>query len=300
LKFLLFTLVLGIASPSLAQRGDDQKSNGESAFACDRKALSPEARKRHFGELGPALRAAHQQIRELPDGFEFAFPGDTATFRLAAEWAEGERLCCPFFNIDLRLEREGGPLWLRLTGREGVKQFIRADFAGWFPQSFKFMPASDQPSFGQAFDTWVSRIEALVVPAADAMPDSLYSFAPDGVGFKGVRTFAEQVKHLAANNYQMAAAAAGEKAPAGTRNESAPDAVRTKGDIVAYLKGSFAMLHKAAAAIDEHNLSDEVAVGGKQYTRPYLLIDALAHSSNHYGQMVEYLRMNGIVPPASR
>jgi DinB superfamily len=250
--------------------------------------------------LGPALRAAHQRIRELPDGFEFEFPGDTATFRLAAEWAEGEHLCCPFFDVDLRLEREGGALWVRLTGRDGVKQFIKADFAGWFPEGFSFMPASGLPSFGQAFDSWVSRIEALVVPAAEAMPDSLYSFAPGGVGFKGVRTFAEQVKHLAANNYQMAAPAAGEQAPEGTRNERAPDAVRTKGDIIAYLKGSFAMLHRAAAAINERNLSEEVGVNGKKHTRSYLLIDALAHSSNHYGQMVEYLRMNGIVPPASR
>jgi hypothetical protein len=173
-----------MAPACLAQAGGDRNLRRESAFACDRAALNPAARTRHFKELGPALRAAHQRIRELPDGFEFGFPGDTATFRLAAEWAEGEHLCCPFFDIDLRLEREGGLLWLRLTGRDGVKQFIRADFAGWFPQWLKFVPASDLPSFGQAFDSWVSRIEALVVPAADAMPDSLYSFAPGGIGFK--------------------------------------------------------------------------------------------------------------------
>jgi hypothetical protein len=153
---------------------------------------------------------------------------------------------------------------------------------------------------GRAFEFWVSRIESLVVPAAEAMPDSLYSFAPGGGGFKGVRTFAEQVKHLAANNYELGAPAAGEKAPAGTQNERAPDSVRNKADIIAYLKGSFAVLHRAAAAVNEHSLTEVVAVNGKEYTCPYLLMDALAHSSNHYGQMVEYLRMNGIVPPASR
>jgi hypothetical protein len=51
--------------------------------------------------------------------------------QLVAEWAAGERDCCPFFDIDLHLEREGGPLWLGLTGREGVKQFLRADAAAW-------------------------------------------------------------------------------------------------------------------------------------------------------------------------
>lgn len=134
MRFLVVALTIGIASPCLAQAGGDRNLRHESAFACDRTALSPAARKRHFDELGPALRAAHQRIRELPDGFEFAFPADEATFRLVAEWAEGERLCCPFFDIDLRLEREGGALWLRLTGRDGVKQFIRADFKGWFPR----------------------------------------------------------------------------------------------------------------------------------------------------------------------
>jgi hypothetical protein len=105
----------------------------ESPFACNRAALTPQARKRHFDELSPALRARKKSIRELRDGFEFEFPPDTATFQLVSEWVAGERLCCPFFDIDVHAEREGGDLWLRLTGREGVKQFIRSDFAAWFP-----------------------------------------------------------------------------------------------------------------------------------------------------------------------
>jgi hypothetical protein len=105
----------------------------ESPFACNRAALSAQARKRHFDELSPALRDRKKSIRELRDGFEFEFPSDTATYQLVSEWVAGERLCCPFFDIDVRAEREGGSLWLRLTGREGVKQFIRADFARWFP-----------------------------------------------------------------------------------------------------------------------------------------------------------------------
>ena len=66
-----------------------------------------------------------------------------------------------------------------------------------------------------------------------------------------------------------------------------------------YLRGSFACLHRAAAAINEKNMNQPIAAKGGR-TRMWLLIDAVAHSSNHYGQMVEYLRMNGIVPPASR
>jgi hypothetical protein len=123
MKLLLLLISCAIAATSFA----------ESPFACNRAALSPEARKRHFDELSPALRDRKKSIRELRDGFEFEFPPDTATFQLVSEWVAGERLCCPFFDIDLHSEREGGSLWLRLTGREGVKQFIRADFARWFP-----------------------------------------------------------------------------------------------------------------------------------------------------------------------
>jgi hypothetical protein len=103
----------------------------EAPFACNVAALSPAERKRHFDELGPALRALKTGMRELPNGYAFRLPGDAKTLQLAAEWAAGERACCPFFDIDLKLEREGGPLWLTLSGREGTKQFIEADGAAW-------------------------------------------------------------------------------------------------------------------------------------------------------------------------
>jgi hypothetical protein len=115
-------IALAVIAPSFA----------ESPFACNRAALTPQARKRHFDELSPELRARKKGIRELRDGFEFEFPNDTPSFQLVSEWVVGERLCCPFFDIDVHVERESGNLWLRLTGRDGVKQFIRADFAGWF------------------------------------------------------------------------------------------------------------------------------------------------------------------------
>jgi hypothetical protein len=106
----------------------------DSPFVCDRLALTPEIRTRHFEVLGPALRSARLAVRELPDGYEFKFPSDPKTLAMLEEWIGQERLCCPFFDIDLRLERENGPVWMRLTGRPGTKDFIRADAGPWIQQ----------------------------------------------------------------------------------------------------------------------------------------------------------------------
>ena len=120
-------------SDDRCDRKEHQAANAkhESPFACDRLALDPEARKRHFDELGPALRSMRKAVRELPNGYEFQFPSDPKTIAMVAEWAGGERLCCPFFDIQLRMEQEGGPFWLRLTGRKGTKEFMKVDGASW-------------------------------------------------------------------------------------------------------------------------------------------------------------------------
>ena len=107
------------------------QSKTGSPFYCDRKAIPPEQRQ-HKEELNQRLRSLHRSSHELENGYEFELPSDPSTVRAAAEWAALEKLCCPFFDIDLRLEREEGPFLLRLTGREGVKQFITAEFAPWF------------------------------------------------------------------------------------------------------------------------------------------------------------------------
>ena len=155
---------------------------------------------------------------------------------------------------------------------------------------------------GQVLEGWVANIQQEVVPAAAAMPEDNYAFAPRNGKFAGVRTFAGQVKHLAAANYQLGSRALGEKPPAGTADESAPDSVKTKAEILEYLQGSFACLHRAAARLDATTVVEPLpgAQDTRRQTRLGSLVDALAHSSNHYGQMVEYLRMNRIVPPASR
>lgn len=154
----------------------------------------------------------------------------------------------------------------------------------------------------QVFDNRITAAEKEIVPAAEAMPEEKYAFAPSTGAFTGVRTFAEQVKHLAAANYQLGARLLGEQPPHQERNESAPDSIKTKAEIVDYLKGSFAYLHKAAATFDDQNLVTPMpgTTGTWQRTRLGIAIDVIAHSYDHYGQVVEYLRMNGIVPPASR
>ncbi len=100
-------------------------------FACDMSALSNEQRSR-YRELRELLRSALSAIRELTDGYEFEFVPDPANYRALSEITPLEHACCPFFDVSIRLEREGGKLWWRLTGREGVKPFIRAEFSPWF------------------------------------------------------------------------------------------------------------------------------------------------------------------------
>lgn len=142
LSLILVSAVAVSRATGMTNRGHESKeerpqassSNQQSPFACNLGALDVKARIRHFVELGPQLRSQRKAVRELPDGYEFQFPADPTTIAKVAEWAAGERLCCPFFNIELRMEAEGGPFWLRLTGRPGTKEFIKLDAASWVSQ----------------------------------------------------------------------------------------------------------------------------------------------------------------------
>ncbi len=146
--------------------------------------------------------------------------------------------------------------------------------------------------------------EKLIVSAAEAMPADKYGFAPTDGEFKGVRTFGQQVKHLAATNHILAAAALSEEPPPDAGDELGPEAVRTKAEVLYYLNGSFAHLGKAIHAIGEKKevvkSSPISPLQGNTATRMALIVEAMIHAFDHYGQMVEYLRMNGVVPPASR
>jgi hypothetical protein len=127
---LTLALLYAVSGRSIAadETALSKSAKPESPFACNAFALSPEVRKRHFEELGPALLELKKSIRELPDGYELELPADNKTYQLLTAWAFNERLCCPFFDIVLRFDRENGPLWLRLTGRPGTKEFIKKEF----------------------------------------------------------------------------------------------------------------------------------------------------------------------------
>jgi len=152
-------------------------------------------------------------------------------------------------------------------------------------------------------DRAISNIEKLVVDAAEAMPEDKFNFSPDslnipGADYKGVRTFALQVRHVAASNYYLWSAVTGDKIPEDYKGGNGPESLKTKAEILKFLKESFALGHKAAAALTTQNML-ETAEGTKS-VRLHLATFGVAHAFDHYGQMVEYLRMNGIVPPASR
>jgi DinB superfamily len=148
----------------------------------------------------------------------------------------------------------------------------------------------------------VTNLEEEFVPTADAMPEDKYSFAPTNGEFKGVRTFAQQVKHVAAVNYLVASAILEEKPPVELGGENGPDSITSKADIIKFLKDSFAYEHKAINSLTDKNLTDNVKApfGGGMASKLGLATISIYHPYDHYGQMVEYLRMNGIVPPASR
>jgi uncharacterized damage-inducible protein DinB len=164
-------------------------------------------------------------------------------------------------------------------------------------------PTKDEKkTLSQVVDSAIKRVERDFVPAAEAMPEDKYSFAPTNGEFKGVRTFAEQIKHVAATNYLVGSLILGEKPPVDVNDEKGPDNVKSKAEVLQYLKGSYAYAHKAAATITEANVVESIpSFDGKSTTTRLSLAMLFAwHGYDHYGQMVEYLRMNGIVPPASR
>jgi DinB superfamily len=161
---------------------------------------------------------------------------------------------------------------------------------------------NEHRTVAQLLDSSVTNVEHDFVPAADAMPEDKFGFAPTDGEFKGVRTFAQQIKHVAAVNYELAAAILEEKPPVDIGDESGPASITTKADIMKYLNDSFTYVHKAVQTINEKNLTGTVKspFGEGRVSRLGLATSVAAHTFDHYGQMVIYLRMNGIIPPASR
>ena len=159
------------------------------------------------------------------------------------------------------------------------------------------------PSVGKIYDRQLTSLEHELVPLAEAMPAGKYDFAPTQGEFKGVRTFALQARHIAYILYEVSATLGGQKNPSQTgANENGPDDLKTKDQIVPYLKAAFAFSHQAMNTLTNANELDmvESPFGDGKIPRVSLASIAIWHSYDHYGQMVVYARMNNVVPPASR
>src|SRR5262249_6123183 len=158
------------------------------------------------------------------------------------------------------------------------------------------------PTLTSEIDPPIRTIERELVPAAEAMPEDKFNFAPANLNIQGtkpVRTFAEQVKHVATVNFMLWAPLVGEKPPFDVNDGDGPASMTSKAEIVKYLKDSYAVGHRAAKAVTAENALGMVPspFGAGQVSRLWSATFAVAHSFDHYGQIVEYLRMNQILPP---
>ena len=161
------------------------------------------------------------------------------------------------------------------------------------------------PTVASTMDGEISTYEKLLVDVAEAMPEDKYDFTPASLGikgssFEGVRTFALLIKHTAAVNYFFWCPLTGDPVPSGIKGSNGPDELKTKAEIVKFLKDSFVLGHKAAATLSADNTVEMVPFGQGKSPRLHLATFGVIHAADEYGQMVEYLRMNGITPPASR
>ena len=160
-------------------------------------------------------------------------------------------------------------------------------------------------SVASVLDFNLSVAEREIVSAAEAMPEAKYDFVPTTGEFKGVRSFAQQVRHIAYTNNIYYNAILGQAPPPNVslgEGVNGPDSIATKAQLLQYLRDSFALGHRAIATITAENQLTPVAHPPVSFlTTPLALASwGPGHAFDHYGQMVEYLRMNGIVPPASQ
>jgi hypothetical protein len=164
-------------------------------------------------------------------------------------------------------------------------------------------PPQAAPTVASVVDRDINGVEELVINAAEAMPEDKFDFTPaalnmPGADYKGVRSFAVEVRHIAASNWFIWSPLTGDKLPEGLKDGNGPVNLQTKADIIKFLRESFVLGHRAAATLTTENMLQSPAKS--KSTRLRLAEFGVAHAYDHYGQMVEYLRMNGIVPPASR
>jgi len=184
-----------------------------------------------------------------------------------------------------------------------MKPAIRLFCAAVLLAAAPFATAQPAPSAGKIFDQQLTMLEREIVPLAEAMPADKFAFAPSSGEFKGVRTFAQQITHTAAVIYAVSASVLVEKNPTQMgANDNGPAGLNTKEAVIGYLKDAITYSHKAMASLTNQNLTEMVpsAFGSRKVPKMAMANIAVWHSFDHYGQMVVYARMNGIVPPASR
>src|SRR5213079_811319 len=169
--------------------------------------------------------------------------------------------------------------------------------ASAYAQAAKSSPAagasaspSTPPTIGSAIDREISIVEKEIVEAAEAMPSDKFDFSPEklnisGSDYKGVRSFGQQLKHVAASNYLIWSPITGEKPPDTVNDGKGPDSMTAKADIIKYLKDSFAFGHKAVATLNASNLVQPITRNNKPpTTRLFLATFAPAHAFDHYGR----------------
>jgi uncharacterized damage-inducible protein DinB len=171
--------------------------------------------------------------------------------------------------------------------------------------AFVSVCAGQQPvPFSTAIVRQFNKIESDIVSTAEAMPESKFYFTPEALqiknsDFKGVRTFAGQILHLATDNILIWSAVTGDSVRADITDVNGPKSIKTKADVIDYLKSSFTEGRKAISMLTEKNAMDMILFRGRELPRLDLAFYALTHANEHYGQMVIYLRMCGIIPPAT-
>jgi uncharacterized damage-inducible protein DinB len=171
-------------------------------------------------------------------------------------------------------------------------------------QTKSFAEPESAPTIASVMEVQLRMVESQFVPAAEAMPEDKYSFAPTNGEYKQVRTFALQLKHVATANFVFYSAILGQNPPPGATlsgTTNGPEDIKSKEQILKYLRDSFALGHKAVATLTAENAVTPLVKPPILFMNTRLAMASFScqHASDHYGQMVEYLRMNGIVPPTS-
>jgi hypothetical protein len=168
--------------------------------------------------------------------------------------------------------------------------------------AFAQMGGSNKPqTVASVLESQFGNAERQFSSAAEAMPEDKYSFTPTQGQFEGVRTFAQLISHTATANYRYCSTILGEAAPVELGGTNGPDNLKGKAQIVKFLNDSYDYCHKAYGSINEKNMLEPIKgfMGGRMTSRLDAAVGNIAHNMDEYGQVVEYLRMNGVVPPAT-